>query len=376
MAGIYIHIPFCKQKCSYCDFYTVVAPTLINNFVESLLAEIRLRKNYLDGAGISTIYFGGGTPSILNETHFQLIFNQLYYCFKIDINAEITIETNPDDLSVEYLRMLQSLPFNRISIGIQSFNNEELKNINRRHTSEQAIKAVKNSANEGFSNISIDLIYGLPNQSLENWKFNIEKCIELDVNHVSVYGLTYEPGTPLFMQKNKGLINPTNDEVMIEMHKLMMHKMRDFGYEYYEISNYAKPGYRSKHNSSYWKFIPYLGLGPSAHSFDGKSRQWNISSIKKYCDNITQNKPFYEQEFLSLQEMYNDYIIVSLRTCDGINLTELLNRFGSEYLEFFNKISGKYLNEKFVENFNSNIRLTENGIFLSDQIIMNLMKTD
>lgn len=379
MAGIYIHIPFCKRACTYCDFYKEAGNTAekqIDSFIDALTDEIKLRKTYLHGASIGTVYFGGGTPSILTSNQFEKIFNAIYRFFKLDFDAEITMEANPDDLTETYLESLSPLPFNRLSIGIQSFNNKHLQIINRRHDAEQAKQAVANARKYGFENISIDLIYGLPGQTMQDWKVQLEEAFKLEVEHISAYGLTYEEGTTLWKQRNKGLVKMTEDEVVIEMFDYMRLKMKKKAFEAYEISNYAKPGFRSKHNSAYWQFIPYLGLGPSAHSFDSKSRQWNIASVKDYIHNLAHDKPFFEQEMLTEQDFYNDYIMLSLRKAEGIKLSELKARFGTDMHEFCVQNARKQIDTGNLIFKKGYLVLSDQGLHLANQVIIELMKTD
>jgi oxygen-independent coproporphyrinogen-3 oxidase len=266
MAGIYIHIPFCKRRCTYCDFYTEVAPQFIPVFIDSLVRELNIRKDYLANSPINTIYFGGGTPSILNREQFSMIFETIYNLFTVAGDAEITFEANPDDLTSAYLESIRTLPFNRISIGVQSFDDSDLKRINRRHTSVQAINAVKNAQNAGFGNISIDLIYGLPYQTPEAWEKQLDIAFSLEIQHISAYGLTYEEGTALWKQRESGKTEPVDETTMNKMYLLLLKKVKSNGFEAYEISNFAQRGFRSRHNSSYWKQEPYLGIGPSAHT--------------------------------------------------------------------------------------------------------------
>lgn len=378
MAGIYIHIPFCKQRCTYCDFYKETGSNnnQIDAFVEALIQEIQFRKSYLNGDDISTVYFGGGTPSVLNFNQFKKIFNEIYNNFNVEDDAEITMEANPDDLTEEYLKTLSPLPFNRLSIGIQSFNNTHLKKINRRHDAQQAKDAVMNARKQGFKNISIDLIYALPGQTIEDWRNQLEDAFKLDVEHISAYGLTYEEGTALWKQRNKGLVKVTEDEVTLQMFDYMRLQMSEKGFESYEISNYAKPGYRSRHNSSYWQFVPYLGMGPSAHSFDGKSRQWNIASVQKYIQGITLLKPSFEKEVLSEQDFYNDFIMVSLRTKEGIDLIRLKNRFGDVLFNYcFQNAENQIKYGNLILN-NNRLFLSDAGVHITNQVIVELMKTD
>lgn len=378
MAGIYIHIPFCKQRCTYCDFYKETGSNnnQIDAFVEALIQELQLRKSYLNGDNISTVYFGGGTPSVLNFNQFKNIFNEIYNNFNVEDDAEITMEANPDDLTEEYLKTLSPLPFNRLSIGIQSFNNTHLKKINRRHDAQQAKDAVMNARKQGFKNISIDLIYALPGQTIEDWRNQLEDAFKLDVEHISAYGLTYEEGTALWKQRNKGLVKVTEDEVTLQMFDYMRLLMSEKGFESYEISNYAKPGFRSRHNSAYWQFIPYLGLGPSAHSFDGKSRQWNIASVQKYLQGITVLKPSFEKEILSEQDFYNDFIMVSLRTREGIDLIRLKNRFGDVLFDYCLQNAENQIKYGNLILNNNRLFLSDAGVHITNQIIVELMKTD
>jgi oxygen-independent coproporphyrinogen-3 oxidase len=378
LAGIYIHIPFCKQRCTYCDFYKETGSNnnQIDAFVEALIQELQLRKSYLNGDNISTVYFGGGTPSVLNFNQFKNIFNEIYNNFNVEDDAEITMEANPDDLTEEYLKTLSPLPFNRLSIGIQSFNNTHLKKINRRHDAQQAKDAVMNARKQGFKNISIDLIYALPGQTIEDWRNQLEDAFKLDVEHISAYGLTYEEGTALWKQRNKGLVKVTEDEVTLQMFDYMRLLMSEKGFESYEISNYAKPGFRSRHNSAYWQFIPYLGLGPSAHSFDGKSRQWNIASVQKYLQGITVLKPSFEKEILSEQDFYNDFIMVSLRTREGIDLIRLKNRFGDVLFDYCLQNAENQIKYGNLILNNNRLFLSDAGVHITNQIIVELMKTD
>ncbi len=374
MSGIYIHVPFCKQRCTYCDFYTEVATQFISEYVEAVLRELYLRKDYLSDKQIQTIYFGGGTPSVLNAVQFQQIFDKIYTLYEVDKDAEITFEANPDDITADYLTEIQRLPFNRISLGIQSFDDEDLKRINRRHDSKQAIDAVRRAQQMGFSNISIDLIYGLPSQSLAQWEEQLQKAFELDVQHISAYGLTYEEGTRLWKQRESGKISVVSDDVMIEMYQMLLEKVQEKGFEAYEISNFARPGFRSKHNSSYWKQIPYIGLGPSAHSFDGASRQWNVASIPKYIEALGQNSSFFEREELSLFDRYNDYIMVSLRRTEGINMQHIRRNFGKDLALYCLENIKRFIKTEKIYQEEDNFRLTTAGILISDHIIMTLMK--
>jgi len=374
MAGIYIHIPFCKQRCTYCDFYTEVAPQFIPTYIDSLIKELQFRKDYLNNAPIDTIYFGGGTPSILNYEQFKAIFDVIYKLFTIADHAEITFEANPDDLTLEFLTSMQALPFNRLSLGIQSFDDMDLKRINRRHTSMQAVKAVKDAQAAGFDNISIDLIYGLPFQTTTSWERQLDMALKLNIQHLSAYGLTYEEGTVLWKQREKGEIESVDEVEMNRMYLLLLDKVKEKGFEAYEISNFALPGFRSRHNSSYWKQEPYLGVGPSAHSYDLISRQWNVSSIKEYIKAIDTNSGLFEREILSLYDRYNDFVMVSLRTSDGLDFEYMRKEFGSELAEYCLINIKSFMDSEKVYNSDGKLRLSTKGIQISNLILIQLMK--
>lgn len=374
MAGIYIHIPFCAKRCTYCDFYTEVAPKLIPVLVDSIVRELNVRKSYLQNETINTIYFGGGTPSILNPEEFSKIFETIFSIYSVDKNAEITFEANPDDLTVNFFDSIKTLPFNRISIGIQSFDDEDLKRINRRHSAKQAAEAVKNAQNAGFTNISIDLIYGLPFQTIEKWNRQLDTALSLNIQHVSAYGLTYEEGTKLWKQRENGTVKPVIDETMNKMYLLLVNKMKENGFEAYEISNFAIRNFRSRHNSSYWKQDMYLGVGPSAHSYDLNSRQWNIASITKYISALENNTTFFEKEELTLFDRYNDYVMVSLRTLEGIDLAFLEQKFGLELATYCFVNIQSYIENNYVIHSDKKLSLTLEGIMISNQILIQLMK--
>jgi len=374
MAGIYLHIPFCNKRCTYCDFYTEVAPQFIPQIIDSLIKEIELRREYLQNAIINTIYFGGGTPSVLNSEQFSKIFNAIYSTFNVDADAEITFEANPDDLTIEYLESLQGLPFNRLSIGIQSFNDDDLKQINRRHNAIQAIEAVQNAQKVGFANISIDLIYGLPFQTLESWRNQLDIAVSLNIQHVSAYGLTYEVGTKLYKQRENKEFKVVNDDTMNEMYLLLVNKMKENEFEAYEISNFARKNFRSKHNSSYWNQDTYMGLGPSAHSYDFISRQWNVANIGDYIKSIESNEIFWEREELSLNERYNDFIMVSLRKVEGFELSFLEQQFGSDLVKYCLNNLKPFIDSNKVNCADGKISLTPEGILISNQILIQLMK--
>ena len=374
MAGIYIHIPFCSKRCTYCDFYTEVAPKLIPILVDSIIKELHIRKDFLRNKEIQTIYFGGGTPSILNNEQFSKIFEAIFSIYSINKDAEITFEANPDDLTIDFFNFMRSLPFNRISIGIQSFDDEDLNRINRRHSSQQAIEAVKNAQNAGFNNISVDLIYGLPFQTLEKWAKQLDLALKLNIQHISAHGLTYEEGTVLWKQWENGKVKPVEDESMNEMYLLLVKKMKENGFEAYEISNFAKQNFRSRHNSSYWKQDSYIGVGPSAHSYDLYSRQWNVASITEYISAIENNVSFFEREELTLFDRYNDYVMVSLRTSQGIDMAFLEQRFGMELSTYCYENIKPFIESNNVIHLDGKLCLNPEGIMISNQILIQLMR--
>ena len=372
MSGIYIHIPFCKTKCTYCDFYSITNFKLQKELVDALLLEIETRKSYLKEA-VETIYFGGGTPSVLNPDEINKIIRAIYANFTIDNHAEITLEANPDDLSLEYLIELKNIGLNRISIGVQSFDDVQLKAINRRHSAEAAVRSVEISRQAGFDNISIDLIFGIPGQSLESWKAQVDKAMTLNVRHISAYGLIYEENTMLWRQMKSGKVTPADDELSVEMYSYLLKTCAKNGFEQYEISNFAKPGFRSKHNSSYWQQRPYLGIGPSAHSYNQHSRQWNISSVEKYCRYILTGEPYFEKEILSKTDKYNDMVMVALRTMEGIDLKSVEMQFGIKMRNYCVNAAEKFIKRNKLCIIDDFLRLTSEGIMISDSIIVDLM---
>lgn len=373
MAGIYIHVPYCKTRCIYCDFYTQTNSSTQSDYVKSVCKELELRRDYLSEERIETIYFGGGTPSQLTKADFDSIFDSIYRLYSVDTNAEITIEANPDDLSQDYLSQMASLPINRLSIGIQSFNDDELKFLNRRHSAQKAKDAVRRSQDLGINNISIDLMYGLPNQTIEIWQQNLVEALNLAVPHISSYHLIYEEGTKLFRLLKKGEVRAVSEELSVEFFSEMIKQLKKAGFEHYEISNFAKNGLYSRHNSSYWLGKKYLGLGPAAHSFDGVNRAWNISSIHKYVDGIQKGNPAIEIEDLDIYSTYNDFILTCMRTMWGVSLNRLQERFGDKFLDYCLKNVKKHIQSGAVINDKDTLKLTTQGIFISDGVMSDLM---
>lgn len=373
MSGIYIHIPFCKQACHYCDFHFSTSLTLKSNLVQAILTEIDLRLPYLKNKNIETIYFGGGTPSLLSEKELFLILEKLYKTYNVSSHAEITLEANPDDLSIEKLKELKRLEINRLSIGLQSYNDEELIWMNRAHTAAESEASVKRSQDKGFENISIDLIYGSKFSNLANWKRTLDKTIALDVKHISSYNLTIEDKTKLghdFKVKKELAID---DEKSSEMFLEMIDRLEKNKFIHYEISNFGKENYFSNHNSNYWKGIEYIGFGPSAHSFDGVSRQWNISNNSLYIKNVNdKNESYFEKEILSESDQFNEYILTSLRTIWGIDAEVLKNKFSSEITNAFNQKINIYISKEMITLTNNQYVLTSNGKLFADKIASEL----
>lgn len=373
MAGLYIHVPYCKTRCIYCDFFTQTNTSSKSDYVQALSHELAIRKDYIGGETVKTIYFGGGTPSQLTIDDFDFILRSIRNNFDIDIAAEITLEANPDDLSEEYLSKLRELSFNRISIGIQSFDDKELLFLKRRHSANKAKEAILNSQKAGFANISLDLMYGLPNQTMEIWKNNLHEAIALNVQHISSYHLIYEQGTKLYKLFKSGEVKAVDENLSVDMFALMIDELSNAGFSHYEISNFAKDSMFSKHNSSYWLGEKYLGLGPAAHSFDGNNRAWNIASIPKYVSAIQSGKPDINIEYSDKSSRYNDFILTGMRTMWGVNTNILEQRFGSDMKQYCLKNVQRYINQGFASYNNDILKLTKSGIFISDGIMSDLM---
>lgn len=373
MSGIYIHIPFCKKACHYCDFHFSTSLQNKDALVKSIVSEIDLRLNYLPDKNINTIYFGGGTPSLLSERESFSILEKIYKLYNVSKDAEITMECNPDDLSDEKLKELKRLEINRLSIGLQSFDEEELVWMNRAHTAKESEASVKRAQDRGFENITIDLIYGSKFCNLSNWRKTLDKAIALDVKHISSYNLTIEEKTKLghdFKIKKEMAID---DEKSSELFLEMVNRLEKNKFIQYEISNFGKEGFFSTHNSNYWKGKHYIGLGPSAHSFDGESRQWNISNNNIYIKRISENNNnYFEREVLSEKERFNEYILTSLRTIWGIDLNYLKSNFNADYMKAFLVQIEKYINQETIVVKDSTYTLTEKGKLLADRIASEL----
>lgn len=373
MAGIYLHIPFCQKRCIYCDFFSTTCNEKKPDYVHALCRELEMRKDYLQGEAIETIYLGGGTPSQLSPQELEEIFTYIYKVYAIDEKAEITLEANPDDLTPEYLQALRQLPINRLSMGIQTFQEDTLKLLNRRHTAQQAINAFQLCREAGFQNISIDLMYGLPGETLETWKIDLKQAIALHPEHISAYHLIYEEGTALWKLREQHQVEEADEDLSLTLFSTLIHELKQAGYQHYEISNFCLPGLHSKHNSSYWTGKKYLGCGPSAHSFDGHSRQWNIASLEDYLTGIQQGKLTYELEDLDLYTRYNDFVITRIRTCWGMPLDQLREEFGEELYRYCLRMSKPHQAQRLLEVVDNTLRLTPQGIFISDGIMSDLL---
>lgn len=373
MAGIYIHIPFCKKRCIYCDFYSSTDNRLVDKYIDALCIELESRLHEIDKNNITTIYIGGGTPSQLSATQLGEIINFIKSKIDFSLIEEFTIEVNPDDVTYDYIKECITFGINRVSMGIQSFVDEELKIINRRHDSSQAIKAIETIKSAGISNISIDLIYGLPLQTIESWIYSVRKAIEMNVPHISCYNLCYEEGTTLYKMRDMGEIKECDEDTCIEMYDILVNMLADADFEHYEISNFAKRGYYSRHNSNYWNLTPYLGLGASAHSFDGSIRRYNPSSIQKFTSNISKSGIAYEEEQETLYEQFNEYIMINLRTMWGVNTQKVKTIFGEELRNHLIKYSRRFIETGDLKEKENTIVLSKKGIMLSDYIIRTLM---
>ncbi len=374
MAGIYIHIPFCRQKCYYCDFYKTVNNSLIDSYVSALKKEVELRENYLKGESVKTIYFGGGTPSVLKEGELSDILNFLHRYFRIS-EAEITFEANPDDLTPEYLNTLKRAGINRLSIGIQSFSDKLLKKMNRRHDANQAKASVENAWKAGFSNLSTDLIYGIPGLTNEQWKHDLREMFKLPVIHLSAYHLTYHQGTPFYTWLKKGTLKELTESKSLQQFHLLLDEACNAGFEQYELSNFARNRIYSLHNKAYWFGETYLGLGPSAHSFNENSRQWNVAHLEAYIKGIKNNLPFFESEKLTEKDKFNEYMLTRIRTRWGISLNEINTRFGSGIGKDVKKIAEGFTASGKLTEHDGVYFLTREGMFMSDNLMTYFMLT-
>lgn len=374
MAGIYIHIPFCKKRCLYCDFYSNTDMTLQKRYVDAVCCELAQRKEELAGKPVETIYLGGGTPSQLSSGSLRRIFDTICREYDLARCREITLEANPDDLTPDYIEALSQEPINRISLGVQSFDDKELLFLNRRHNARQAIEAVNRCRAAGFGNISLDLIYGLPGQTETAWAKNREEAFALSPEHLSCYHLIYEEGTALYRMLKSGELSPADDELSLALFSQLIEHSQAAGYEQYEISNFSQPGFASAHNSSYWQGKPYLGIGASAHSYDGrKTRRMNVANLQHYIDALFSGSSYSESETLSDTDLYNERVLTALRTRKGLYLPELKQRFGDPLYRYCLEQSAAHLQNGTLRLNGNQLELTTEGIFVSDGIMSDLM---
>ena len=373
MAALYIHIPFCKQRCRYCAFYSTTLHSLQEAYVSALCKELAMRTGYA-GNEISTIYFGGGTPSLLTPAQLHQITDTIKKEYRIAPQAEITIECNPDDLTPERLSLLRSTGFNRISMGVQSFDDKLLKMLGRRHTAQSARDAVEAARAAGFHNISIDLMYALPGSTAESWAADLRTAIELRPSHISAYNLTYEENTPLQHDLQRGVIEELSEEENLEQFNALVEELGKAGYRHYEISNFALPGCESRHNSSYWNDTPYTGCGAAAHSYNGTSREWNVADIKEYIEGIESGCRNFETEHLTPAERYNDTVLTRLRTAAGISPAAVKEEFGDTLYNYMIKGVRKEVSAGNLQQLSDGcFALTKKGIFVSDAVIRELI---
>ncbi len=372
MAGIYLHIPFCKKACHYCDFHFSTSVDLKSQMVEAMTQELTQNSNYIGHELVETIYFGGGTPSLLCQAELESLLNHIRSLFNVAEDAEITLEANPDDLDQNKLRQLYSAGINRLSIGVQSFRDSDLKWMNRVHTADEAIRVVKNAQDLGYDNITIDLIYGLPDLTNEDWLKNVRSAIALNVQHVSAYSLTVEPKTVLQKWVSEGKVK-LDDECFPQQLQTLKQVLSENGFDHYELSNFAKPGFQSKHNSAYWEGKTYLGVGPSAHSYNGVSRRWNVANNPQYVKRIASGQLVFEEETLSSSDKINEFLMTRLRTAKGFKLADF-NALPEVNRQLFQSELAPWIKSGHARNVANTISLTEKGLLISDSIIASLFQ--
>ena len=378
MAGVYVHIPFCASRCSYCDFFSTLRLDEVgHDYVEALIAEARLRKAELNGKPVKTLYMGGGTPSQLPLPLLARLIDGLKATLDLNAVQEFTLEANPDDVTPEWCAAVRALGVNRVSMGVQSFQDAVLRLVGRRHTARQAIDAVASLRHAGIDNISIDLIYGLPGQTLETWAESVRQAVDLRPQHISAYGLTYEPGTRLWQQRECGEVVEASEDQYLDMYRILVGMLQMAGYEHYEISNFALPGYRSRHNSSYWNETPYLGLGAAAHSYDGTMRRSNHADLCGYIRRITSGQPACQVEDLAWWERYDERVMLGLRTADGVDAHRLRSDFGDKAWAHFVSEARRHIDAgNMICTDDGRYILTSEGIVLSDSVMRDLMWDD
>ena len=374
MSGIYVHIPFCKQLCYYCDFHFSVSLLRKNEMLAAIVKEIQMRANEL-AFKPETLYFGGGTPSVYSPKELEIIIDEVKKSFSVDKFCEFTVEVNPDDLNEKYLDDLLQFGVNRLSIGVQSFIDEHLKFMNRRHTAQQSIDSINIAKRAGFSNINIDLIYGLPPLTLQQWRKNLEILVNLDVPHLSAYHLGIESKTVFHKCLEKGKLKPVDEKISAQQYEILEKMTADAGFTHYEISNFAKNKLYSIHNTAYWQGKPYIGFGASAHSYDGNNiRRWNVANNKKYIDAINSNQTFWELEMLNLTDKYNDFVLTSLRTTWGLNIDDIKKKFGEYLYNYFCRQAKKFIDNGLLISDHAQIKIPTKYFLQSDGIIRELLR--
>jgi len=374
MSGIYIHIPFCKSRCVYCGFYSTTLRGLAGSYVSALCREAELRRGYLKEP-VSTVYLGGGTPSLLPLGELRRLLSYIINVYGIAPDAEVTMECNPDDVTAEFAESLSRLPVNRVSMGAQTFSDSRLRFLRRRHGSADIGAAVRLLRSAGIGNVSVDLMFGFPGETVAEWEDDVLRAVSLGAEHISAYCLTYEEGTPLFRMLQRGLVKEVSEDVSAAMYGRLIDILEAAGYEHYEISNFAKPGFRSRHNSGYWRQTPYLGLGAAAHSYDLGSRQWNVSDVRRYISSVSRGELPSEREELDEPTRYNDLIVTALRTSGGVSLELLESQFGAAVRDYCMAQAGRYVDGGLLAlTPDSRLRLTRKGLFVSDMIMADLMK--
>ena len=371
MAGIYVHVPFCKSRCIYCGFYSTTALASIPRYVDRVIEELQSRSCYLQGAPVDTIYFGGGTPSVLDVKDLGRILDAIYNIYNVRARAEVTVEGNPDDMRKGRLLAMRAMGVNRLSMGVQSFDDDRLRFLCRRHTAIQAMNAVRMAQACGFDNVSIDLMFGFPDQTLEGWSADVARALSLGVQHLSAYSLMYEEGTALDRMREDGRIKEVDEEIERAMFEHLIDAAKAAGFCHYEISNFCLPGMQARHNSSYWHGAPYLGVGAGAHSYDGRNRCYNVDSLQAYLD----GEPVVV-EMLTEVERYDEYVFTALRTAEGVAKDDLMRAFGAEKYAKFVLTAQKHLLLGTMEDMNGRIKLTRAGVFVSNDIMSDFMLAD
>ncbi|MBR5686028.1 MAG: radical SAM family heme chaperone HemW [Muribaculaceae bacterium] len=371
MAGVYVHIPFCMQRCVYCDFYSTIDAAWQDTYVDTLIDEARHRHCEIRQS-FKTLYVGGGTPSQLKTDLMSRLVKGLREALPLDDLEEFTVEVNPDDVTGQYARFLVDRGVNRVSMGVQSFVDDELRLIRRRHDAQAARLAVKTIRDAGINNISIDLIYGIPGQTLDSWRYSVDEAIALGVQHISAYNLSYEKGTPLWNLRASGEVAELDDDTCVAMYQLLVKRLKSAGYEHYEISNFAQPGFHSRHNSAYWDGTPYLGLGAAAHSFDGEVRRYNPADLQKYLDRINEQGIAYDEERLTAEEQYDETVMLALRTARGLDTAIIHDRFGQDTYDYLMRQARQHIDEGRLTALGGQLRLTPEAVMLADAIIRDL----